>query len=346
MALSKKEESILKSISIGSYNDPLRPEFPPHDPKFPASPTFQIEVPGFSNVWLKDESVHKYSGTHKDRLAWEVIILYRDFLIAKQEGISAGPLPQFSMISSGSAAIAVSRTLQAYKLPKLKVLADYHLADPIKYALSRSHCELFFEDLSKRPLAPQEILKLTDNPNGFDLTSNQGISLEIGNYDWMGYEVLNQKADFVFVPFGTGIIFKKLMELNKVEISSFGFHDPRFQGELTTLRKCSYIGVTSTNPDTCADKLYAPFLPFPYINQEWIRFYKAAGYCGPLTGVYPVEENYIEEGFSLAKSLGINCEPSGSAGFAKLLQFKNQIPRDSKVLIINTGKLKLGGIEA
>ncbi|MCI5066519.1 PLP-dependent lyase/thiolase [bacterium] len=328
MALNEEEETILNSILVGSYNDPTKPEFPPHNPEFPASPTFQIEVPGFSNVWLKDESVHKYSNTHKDRLAWEVVILYRDFLSAKQRGVISGALPQFSMISSGSAALAVSRTLEAFGLPKLKVLIDKNLDEMIKDALSKAHCELFFENLSEKPLAPQEILDRTDNPNGFDLTSNQGISLEIGNYDWMGYEVLNQKADFVFVPFGTGIIFKKVMELNKIEVSSFGFHDPRYKGDSENLRSCSYIGATSTVPGTAADKLYAPFLPFPYINQDWIRFYKTAGYCGELTGIYPVEESFIHEGFNLAHSLGLNCEPSGSAGLAMLLQMQDKVPKD------------------
>ena len=341
MTLNEKEETILKSISVGSYNDPTKPEFPPYDPKFPASPTFQIDIPGFSNVWLKDESVHRYSNTHKDRLAWEVVILYRDFLAAKKRGAISGDLPQFSMISSGSAALAVSRTLSAYSLPKLKVLIDFNLNDSIKEALSNSHCEIYTKDLSEKPLTPQEILKETNNVNGFDLTSNQGISLEVGNYDWMGYEILNQKADFVFVPFGTGIIFKKMLELNKIEASSFGFHDPRYQGDLAILRNCSYIGATAIVPGTRADKLFAPFLPFPYINQDWIRFYKTAGYCGSLTGIYSVEEAFIDKGFELAQRLGIKCEPSGSAGLAMLLQWQNKIPRDNKILIINTGKLRL-----
>src|SRR5450631_4162314 len=102
MPLTVKEKQILGSILVASENDPRKPEFPPDDPKFPATPTYKIKVPGFSNIWLKDESVNKYSGTHKDRLAWEVIILYRDFLIAKKLGRFHGPLPVFSIISSGS----------------------------------------------------------------------------------------------------------------------------------------------------------------------------------------------------------------------------------------------------
>ena len=52
MALTKQEEKILESIIVASENDPDKPEFPPDDPKFPATPTYKIEVPEFSNVWL------------------------------------------------------------------------------------------------------------------------------------------------------------------------------------------------------------------------------------------------------------------------------------------------------
>src|SRR3989338_7675962 len=98
MTLSKTENVILKSIVVGSENNPNNPEFPPDKPKFPATPTYKIEVPGFSNVWLKDESVNKYSGTHKDRFAWEVVVLYRNFLLAKKLGQLKGKLPIFSII--------------------------------------------------------------------------------------------------------------------------------------------------------------------------------------------------------------------------------------------------------
>lgn len=85
MALSSREEEILAGIKVPSENDPKKPEFPPDAPKFPATPTYKIKVPGFSNVWLKDESVNP-TDTHKDRMAWEMVVTYRDFLLAKKWG--------------------------------------------------------------------------------------------------------------------------------------------------------------------------------------------------------------------------------------------------------------------
>src|SRR3989339_661116 len=129
MPLTKSEKQILQSIVVASENDPRRPEFPPSAPKFPATPTHKISVPGFTNVWLKDESYNP-TGTHKDRMAWEIVVTYRDFLLAKKRGQIKGPLPEMSIISSGSAAIAIQTQLKKYQLPNLKVLVDVNFIEP------------------------------------------------------------------------------------------------------------------------------------------------------------------------------------------------------------------------
>jgi len=339
MPLSKEEEEILKSIIVPSENDPNAPEFPPAKPKFPATPTYKIKVPGFNNVWLKDESINKYSGTHKDRQAWEVVILYRNFLLSKKTGQLKGPLPTFSIVSSGSAAIAIGRTLKDYGLPKLKVLVDKNLNPIILDSIEKSHCEIFQTNLSLKPLKPQEILTFTNNKNGFDLTSNQGVGLEIGNFDWFSYEVLNNSPDYCFIPFGTGTIYEKILEINKLEIG-YRKHDPRFRGDTEILRNCNFMGVTTKNPRSKADKLFAHHLPFPKIDEEWIRFYKTSGFCGPETGIYLIKEGYLDKAMEIAELQGINCEPSGIAGLALMLQLKNKLPKDKKMLIVNTGKTK------
>jgi cysteine synthase len=49
-------------------------------------------------VRLKDESFNP-TGTHKDRMAWEIVVTYRDFLLAKQNG-QIDTLPIMSLISA------------------------------------------------------------------------------------------------------------------------------------------------------------------------------------------------------------------------------------------------------
>lgn len=339
MSLTKKEEKILKSIVVASEDDPNKPEFPPDDPRFPATPTFKIKVPGFSNVWLKDESINP-TGTHKDRMAWEMVVSYRDFLLAKKTSKTKDSLPQMSIISSGTAAIAIQTQLKKYLLPNLKVLVDgKFISSDILKILKKIGCEVYETDLGKKPFNSEEILALTHNKNGFDITSNEALGPTTRFYDWMSYEIINSSPDYCFVPFGTGNLYENILNINKKEVST-NSHDPRFKGNVETLRKCNFLGATSNNPRTKSDKLYSPHLPFVHYSEQWIKFYKGANFCGPESDVYLLKEEYLEKALKLAESQGIDCEYSGIAGLSLMLQMKDKIAKNKKILIINTGKTK------
>ena len=339
MALSAAEEKILESIIIPSENDPNKPEFPPENPKFPATPTYKIIVPGFSNVWLKDESVNP-TGTHKDRMAWEIVVTYKDMLLAKKNGQFHGELPSMSIISFGSAADAIQNVLGRYNLPNLKVLFDGKFIESGVLAyLKKIGCEMYETNLSKRALKWKEILALTHNPNGFDITSAEALDPTTRFYDWLSYEIINNSPDYVFIPFGTGNLYENVLNINKKEIST-KTHDPRFKGSVKILQKCNFLGATTNNPNSKAMKLYSPHLPFVHYDEQWIRLYRYAGFCGPESNVHLLKEEFLDEALKLAKLQNINCEPSGIAGLALLLQLKNKLPKDKKILIVNTGKTK------
>lgn len=341
MSFSLEDERILKSIPVASENDPRKPEFPPDNPKFPATPTFKISVPGFSNVWLKDESVNP-TGTHKDRMAWEVVVTYRDFLLAKKRGQITGPLPQMSLISSGSAAMAIQTMLRKYGLPRLKVLVDVHVKASVLDSLKKIGCEVFQTDLSKKAFAWNEILSLTNNRGGFDITSSQALDPDTRFYDWMSYEILNNSPDYCFIPFGSGTLYENVLNVNKHEVSSEN-HDPRFKGNVDALRKCNFLGATTNNPQSkAAEKLYSPHLPFVHFDEQWISLYRYAGFCGQESNVYLLDENSLDDAMELAQAQSITCEPSGIAGLALLLQLKDKIPKNKKILVVNTGKTKYG----
>jgi hypothetical protein len=336
--LTKKEEEIYNSIKINSDNDPLHPEFPPDNPKFPATSTYKINVPEFTNVWLKDESVNP-TGTHKDRMAWEMVVNYKQLLKAKQEGI-INKLPQMSIISSGSAANAIQQMLKKYDLPNLKVLMDFRLDKQIKKGLEKINCELYETDLSKKVLYTNDILGLTDNKDGIDITSDESLGPHSVFYDWMSYEVLNQNADYVFVPYGTGNLYENIINVAVRETKSFIFHDKRLNGEIDKIKQCNFIGASTNNPNTKADKLYSPHLPFVHFDTHWIKLAIQKGYIGKESSVLIVQEKYIDDALKIAKDNNITCEPSGISGLALLLQIKDKIPKDKKILIVNTGKSK------
>lgn len=338
MTLSTKEAKILYSIKIGSENDPAKPEFPPEDPKFPATSTYQIKVPGISNVWLKDESKNS-TGTHKDRMAWEMVVTYRDFLLSKKEGTNSEKLPQMSIITSGSAGIAIQTMLKKFGLPNLKVLVDIDLPERAVHALEKSGCEVYKADLSRKPLNWKEILELTNNPAGIDVTSNEALDPLTRYYDWLSYEIINQSPDYCFIPFGTGNLYENVLKINKREALSQS-HDPRFHGDTERLRKCNFIGATINDPKSKADKLYAPHRPFTIFDEQWLKVYLLSGACGEESNVYILQERYLDQAIIIAKENKINCEPSGIAGLGMLLQIRDKISKDAKILIVNTGNTK------
>ncbi|MFH1712179.1 MAG: pyridoxal-phosphate dependent enzyme [Patescibacteria group bacterium] len=338
MLLFKVEQQILDSIVVASENDPNKPEFPADNPKFPATPTYKIVVPGFKNVWLKDES-HNPTGTHKDRMAWEIVVTYRDFLLAKKRGQISGELPRMSIISSGSAAVAIQTQLKKYQLPNLKVLADHDIDKNVLEIIKNLGCEVYQTNLGEKPLAWPEILELTDNQDGFDITSSEALDPTTRFYDWLSYEIINSSPDYCFVPFGTGNLFENVLNINKKEVST-KHHDPRFSGDVKTLRQCNFFGATTNDRDSKADKLYSPHLPFVHFDEQWIRLYRYAGFCGPKSNVYLIEENFLDDALELAEAQKIKCEPSGIAGLALLLQIKDDVPKNKRILIVSTGKTK------
>ncbi len=338
MVLSSKEEQILKSIVVASENDPAKPEFPADNPKFPATPTYKIDVPSFTNVWLKDESYNP-TGTHKDRMAWEIVVTYRDFLLAKKRGQIKGNLPSMSIISSGSAAIAIQTQLKKYHLPALRVLVDINLDEKMATSMRKIGCIIFKTDLGKKPFHWKEILILTKNKDGFDITSSEALDPTTRFYDWLSYEIINNSPDYCFIPFGTGNLFENVLNITKKEVST-PIHDPRFSGDVNILRRCNFLGATTNDLKSKAEKLYSPHLPFVHYDEQWIRLYKYAGFCGQESNVYLIQEKYLDEALELAKKNNINCEPSGIGGLALFLQLKTKIPSGKKILVVNTGKVK------
>ncbi len=337
MALTKKEEQILRSIVVASENDPTKLEFPPGDPQFPATPTVKIDVPGFSDVWLKDESQNT-TGTHKDRMAWEMVVTYKAFLLSKKAG-RIKKLPTVSILSSGSAAFAIQTQLKKYGLPNLRVLMDSH-TDPGRVRhLQKIDCNVFLEDLGRKIFQGEDILRFTKNEQGFDITSNEAYDPAVRCYDWLSYEIINTDAEYIFVPFGTGQLYENILNVIKKELG-YKLHDPRFTGRMKILQKASVLGATTTNPKSKADKLYAPFLPFAHYSKQWIKFYRYTGLTGEMSRVYALQEKYLDAAMKIARSHGIDCEPSGIAGLGLLLQIKDKIPKDTKILIVNTGRTK------
>jgi threonine dehydratase len=324
-------EQIVEGLDVPSLNDPQKPEFPPrpfYEPKFPASRTFQIEVPGFSNVWIKDESTNP-TGTHKSRMAWEVLIKAKRYKIK-----------EVSIISSGSAAAAIQHFFNLYKVnTRLKVLMDYNISKQIKDSLRKMGCEIYETDLSKQSLTGNQIKELTNNKEGVDITYREILDRYNDNYyDWLSYEVLNENPSYCFVPFGTGDLFVNIMIIAEREFNNRIYkHDPRYYGDMRKTGSCNFMGATTHDAKSSMDKLFSYYLPSLDDYQFYINSLIQNGRIGNLSGILEVDEHFISEALDIARKHNVRCEPSGVAGLALMLQMRDELPKDEKMLIINTG---------
>jgi hypothetical protein len=158
-------------------------------------------------------------------------------------------------------------------------------------------------------------------------------------YDWLSYEILNQSPDYCFLPFGSGNLYENLLNITKNEVLK-DTRDPRFSGDIQTLKNCNFIGATVSDPKSKADKLYSPHLPFVHFDEQWIRIQIYSGTCGQESGVFILNEKNLDEAIKIANNNDIKFEPSGICGLGMLLQMKNKVPKDAKILIVNTGKTK------
>ena len=329
--IQRKNQIITDLIKLKPLT-PQNPEFPPapfYKPTWPASKTYSINVPNFTNVFLKDESTNP-TGTHKARMGWEVTVNCAKYNIK-----------EISLISSGSAAIAIQFFLKLFHVnTKLKVLLDKNINDEIKSSLRKAGCYIHEEDLRKKELNDYQIRKLTYNKNGVDTTYRETMDIHsIKYYDWMSYEIINQNPDYCFIPFGTGDLFVNILKIMSHEFYNRNFEpDSRFNGNINTLKKCNFLAASTKDSLSKMDKLFAFHLPSFKKTETFVEDLKKSKAIGQLSGIYNVEEKYVDLALEIAELNDINCEPSGIAGIALMLQMKNLLQIGKKILIINTGK--------
>lgn len=339
-ALSKylTGDDYVKNYSIVLATGDEVPEFPyePFIPCFPSTPSIHIKHGDFENLWIKDESINP-TGTHKDRLAWELYLHYNNQIKERMELSGRLKLPRCSIISSGNAAIAVQYLFYRNGLPNLKVIIDEQTDSETIERLEKAGCELFPIDLESKKLSEEEILAITKNEDGIDLTEGNKIAdLKITFYDWLSFEVLNLNPKHVFIPYGTGDMYRNILEIwhqefNKKENSR------RFFGNKNLLKECNYYGAFSDRRNTVYKMLYSPYSLYDKSDLDSIF---NSGIIGEKSQLLEVKEEFAEQALELAKTNGINCEYSGAAGIALFLQMKHQLNPKDKILIINTGKIK------
>ena len=369
------EEIGIQSISESQEEIP---EFPFNHPSFPATPTNLLPLnsiiskehltkTGFSSftksvlakiseneninlmehtVWIKDESINP-TGTHKDRMAWEIYLWYENE-IKRQINSPGGKisLKSLSLISSGGAAFAIQELLSAKGLPNLRVLMDKETNEKLIDRLKEKDCKIYLFDLDSKELTSEDILTLTNNSNGIDITySREFDSLRTNYYDWLSYEVLNQNPNWVFIPFGTGDLYRNIISTNSREMDK-KIASKRFFGNKQILSKCNFIGAANNRKSSKMKMLYSAFQnkTIDTTNKK-ITSLIEKGHCSNTSRLAVVKEKYLDSAMEIAEFFDINFEPSSISGLGSFLQLCDNnnihIRENEKVIIISTGKCKV-----
>lgn len=333
-------EKILHLLRVPQIDDWQYPEFPLLNPRTPATRTREIEIDG-RKIFVKDEGENP-TGSHKDRASHEICLNCIKPTI--EECLMRGPpyiLPRCSIISAGSMARALQYNFNLLRLPYLSVLQDRsrHDKEEVQF-LEAMGARVILCDLDEKLLTADDVLLLSENAGGIDLTVRSLEQVLKGNYyDWGCHEILELCPKHIFVPVGNGDLFASIIHV--IERGLTGQFDLRLKSGGESLRNVTVYGATTHDPNSQMRKLYAKFRPTLADIEIQLDRCKQNKFVGKMSGIYPIEESNAHQAMAIFASNGIPTEISASAGLGLFLRMANEIPVNEKVLVVNTGRIYL-----
>ncbi|MCL1127835.1 hypothetical protein [Shewanella surugensis] len=282
-----------------------------------APSTVKIIHSTYGEIVFLDESKNP-SGTHKDRMAQTITTIYQDML-------KSNHTLRLSLISSGSAAYAIQLALTERQLPPLKVLIDESRKEI--EILKKIGCEIYTFDLESKLLSSNDILKLTDNKEGIEVTSNMAIKPYENYYKELVSYLSHFDSGYIFVPYGTGHLYGSFLFCDI-------FNEPY---------NVHIIGGKTHFRYSKADKLYAPFNPFSMVNNNFIKTKIAMNKVGKHSSISEFTETSLNDAIILAENNKLNLEPSALGGLAIMIDMFNHhsLKYNNKKLVVVTGKSKI-----
>jgi len=328
----------------------------PRNPEWRETPAILLDLTGdgYGEIIVKDEGdpASNPTRTIKDRAAWELATLYRDYARALYLKMRAGKLnrddlrrtriPVLSMITAGNEGVAVENVFTRYNLPPPKLILDKNTPADRLEKLKRLRADIYLVDLSRKGLSSEEIKLMSDNTHGVDITSQRIIEPQAVFYDWKVHEDFNCQPDEIYVPYGSGRLMENYLYWQKRTMHNAvvtGRPDPRLRANSSDVINMNILGAEPENLDSIADKLPAHFKPFLIFRNEDLDAAVNFSFTGRKTGKYKVAEQKIAEAYHLLQKYGIEAEPSAAAGLALYLQRyeKGLVDARTRVLVVSTG---------
>jgi len=349
--------STLNPELVDKWGDgiPVYSEADPNSPEWKETPVVSLDLTseGFGEVHIKNEAdrTSNPTGTIKDRAAWELATLYRDYAralylkmragVLSREALAQTPVPRLSVLTAGNEGTAVAECFKQYDLPPPKLIVSQGLKDQIMKSLTSLRADIYTVNLS-RELTGEDIKILSNNKGGVDITSARAIEPSSVFYDWHVHESFSQNPNRIYVPYGSGRLMENYLvwQARTARNDIPGQRDPRLKTSTQKVISIDILGAEPTELNSQADKLTAPFKPFLLFRDEDINTLVNLSFTGKHTGIEKVSEAEIELARQFFDQHRIDAEPSAAAGFGLYLKHYKAglIDKSEKILIVNTGK--------
>ncbi len=327
---------------------PVFSEDNPHFPEWKASPVIPLEV-GAHLIHIKNEAdIHSNpTGTFKDRMAWEMTAVYRDYargLWLKRREINGDlptEVPRLTLLSAGNAGASLAHFFAKYQLPPPKILISSSTLQERIAKLQSLYADVYMVDTGRKSLTAQEIKQLTNNEQGIDLTSVRILQPELVFYDWHVHESFGECPDEIYVPYGSGRLMENYLAWQeKTMRNDSGNRDPRLNVPVQQVISLDILGAQPEKQDSCADHLATRHNPFTLFDDHDISALVNLAWTGKNTGLYKVREEYIKEAYRTLTEHGIETSYSGAASLGLFFQRwdEGRINPMKRSLIINTGR--------
>lgn len=361
-------EEWAEGIPVFSENDPDNPEWQ-------ETPLIQLDLSSDklgSNIWIRDESKNP-TGTVKDRPAWELATVFRDYARKMLDQLNLGSItekdiegievPRFSLISNGNEAYAVVHRFAQHNLPPPKILIPNKTTPELKTEMQKWRADIYEVNLdinpfsdrfsTEDPLTPQQIFDLTENKNGIDITSGRILDPDARFYDWLAHENFRKEPAKLLAPFGSGRLLDSIFYWQlKTARNGIESTDPRLISNLRKtdheaitkriyrIAKMDILGAMPEKYPSVARSLDAPVRPFLHYTQQDYEQAKRLQWTGQNSGIYFVENDEIRLAQQILTKHEILAEEAGAASLALYIRLfqKKQISEEDMCIAINTGK--------
>lgn len=359
------------------YKQALEAEREFNEQKRKETPIYKLDLRDIGlgkNVLIKDEGDirHNPTGTHKDRLARLRVEAHMQEVRRQRErkpevSIESLLIPRDSTITMGNMGRALANAFEQTGQAPAKLLLDVNTSPKILDELRGSWADIYLTDLSKKALSSEEILTATENPHGKDLTDAYGDEFIL---EWARYyrelaeDVIKKEPQFIYTPFGTGMLFNNIVDrvAEKIDAlnSGIAYEKDRFttglglvdsaaktfnyKSEQDMLRDMRVRAAGAKEYPSKADKLATAHSPFMGGHAANLEYHKHFFNMHKGTGIVDLTEAELSKGWStmtdIRKRIFLNSEPSAASGLALYIKDLQEgvVSRDTKVLIVNTGK--------